>query len=141
MGDPLHDPLHDSSRDWDESGMRIRVADAQAEHVGHVGHVGQVGRVERSDVRATRKPMRPAPANEAQTVPPPPLASNESVPVLAVDFGELRQFSLDPSSGFLISLMDGSTTVETLLDVCGMPPEEALRRLDHLVRQGVVRLT
>ena len=106
--------------------MRIRAADVHPQ---------------RSDAVATRKPVRAtAPTNDAQTVRPPRFVPNEAIPVVAVDLAELRQLSLDPHSGFLLSLMDGSTTVETLLDVCGMPAEEAMRRLDHLVMLGVVRL-
>jgi hypothetical protein len=126
MGDPLHD------HDWDESGMRIRAADAHDPRRSP----------QRSDAVATRKPVRaPAPTNDAQTVRPPRFVPTEAIPVVAVDLAELRQLSLDPHSGFLLSLMDGSTSVETLLDVCGMPSEEAMRRLDHLVMLGVVRLT
>jgi hypothetical protein len=47
---------------------------------------------------------------------------------------------LDPRSAFLLSRLDGMSTVEDLLDVSGMPRLEALRLLALLVRRGVVKL-
>jgi hypothetical protein len=51
---------------------------------------------------------------------------------------ELRGFGLDHVSGFLLSLMDGGTDVETLLDLCGLPRLLALRHLRGLVVRGIV---
>jgi hypothetical protein len=57
---------------------------------------------------------------------------------LAVPPAELMSHGLDQMSGFLISLLDGATGLEGLLDVCGQPRLLALRRVD-LVARGVVR--
>lgn len=48
--------------------------------------------------------------------------------------------NLDPRSAFLLSRIDGSMTVEDVLDVSGMPRLEALRGLALLVRRGAVLL-
>jgi hypothetical protein len=47
---------------------------------------------------------------------------------------------LEPRSAFLLSRLDGSMTVEDLLDVSGMPRIEALRVLARLVHRQVVIL-
>jgi hypothetical protein len=45
----------------------------------------------------------------------------------------------DPRTGFLLSLIDGSTTLETIVDVSGMPKADALRILRDFVEGGIVR--
>jgi hypothetical protein len=58
--------------------------------------------------------------------------------VVALPQEELKGFGLDNVSGFLLSLMDGATDVETLLDLSGLPRLLALRHLRALVARGVV---
>jgi hypothetical protein len=53
-------------------------------------------------------------------------AEGASVPALAVSIDALRCAQLDHREGFLVSLLDGATNLETLLDLCGMPIREAL---------------
>ena len=63
------------------------------------------------------------------------------VPVeLAIDDSELRWLGLDHRSGFLLSRVDGLSTVEELLDICGMPRLEALKALVDLFERGAIRL-
>jgi hypothetical protein len=57
-----------------------------------------------------------------------------------VDDAELRAATLDGRSGFLVSLIDGVTSVESLLDLSGMPGEETLTRLEDLRLHGIVDL-
>jgi hypothetical protein len=47
---------------------------------------------------------------------------------------------LEPRSAFLLSRVDGSMTVEDVLDVSGMPRLEALRTLALLVRRGALNI-
>ncbi|HZS41250.1 MAG TPA: hypothetical protein VFF06_30685 [Polyangia bacterium] len=47
---------------------------------------------------------------------------------------------LDPRSAFLLSRLDGSLTIEDLLDVSGMPRLEATRILALMIARGVVLL-
>jgi hypothetical protein len=49
--------------------------------------------------------------------------------------------AIDHRAGFLLSLVDGSSTLEAILDVCGMPRLDALRILHELVQRGAVGLT
>jgi hypothetical protein len=48
------------------------------------------------------------------------------------------RFALDNVSGFLLSLMDGATNVEAILDISGLPRLLALRHLRSLVERGIV---
>lgn len=58
---------------------------------------------------------------------------------VALDEAELRWLGLDHRSGFLLSRVDGISTVEELLDICGMPKLEALKTLAELVERGAIR--
>ncbi|MDB4967496.1 MAG: hypothetical protein JWN44_3185 [Myxococcales bacterium] len=48
---------------------------------------------------------------------------------------------LEPRSAFLLSRIDGSMTVEDVLDVSGMPRLEALRTMALLARRGAIVIT
>ncbi|MGO9000281.1 MAG: hypothetical protein ACLQVI_43700 [Polyangiaceae bacterium] len=54
---------------------------------------------------------------------------------------ELNAADLDHRDYFLISLMDGVTTVENILDISGMPSGEALALLSGLERRGIISFT
>ena len=62
------------------------------------------------------------------------------VPVLAAGADQLRAAHLDWRAGFILSLLDGVTTVEGLLDVSGMPADETLGILKDLHLRGIVEL-
>ena len=68
------------------------------------------------------------------------VGSMSRVPVLRVSPTELRALPLDPSSGFLISNMDGISTLEMILDVAGMSRLEAQRLLLALLEEHVIEL-
>jgi hypothetical protein len=53
---------------------------------------------------------------------------------------QITWLSLDHRAGFLLSMIDGSSTVDEVLDVSGMTRLEALRILYTLVQQRVVAL-
>ncbi len=63
------------------------------------------------------------------------------VPRVILSREELNAADLDHRDYFLVSLLDDRTTVEELLDICGMPAEEALALLDGLARRGVIALS
>ncbi len=66
------------------------------------------------------------------------IGSASSVLVCVHSPEELMRFSLDNVSGFLLSLLDGTTDVEGVLDLCGLPRLLALRHLRELVRRAIV---
>ncbi len=64
--------------------------------------------------------------------------SRTSTLVVMVSFDEVTTLALDHREGFLLSLVDGASTVDEILDVCGMAPLEATRILCRLAAEGVV---
>jgi hypothetical protein len=63
------------------------------------------------------------------------------VPMVAVSSDQLRWLSLDHRAGFLLSLVDGRSNFDEILDMCGMSDLEALRLLVQLLQQGVIKMT
>lgn len=69
------------------------------------------------------------------------LGSLAQVVRVAVSGEQIRWLSLDHRAGFLLSLVDGMSSIETLLDISGMPRLEALRILYALLDQRVIELS
>lgn len=59
---------------------------------------------------------------------------------VAVPPDQVRWLSLDHRAGFLLSLVDGSSTIDEILDISGMPRLEALRIMFTLFEQQIIRL-
>src|SRR5438445_7995672 len=75
-------------------------------------------RIERKvleDARPTRREM------------PVAISFFSRVPRLAVPLEDLAVLPLDHREGFLLSLIDGTSTIESILDVCAMPFDEAVQ--------------
>lgn len=68
------------------------------------------------------------------------LGSLDQVPVLLVSPAELRWLALDHRAGFVLSLIDGASSVEDIIDVSTMPQMEVLRTLYNLITQNVISL-
>jgi HD-GYP domain-containing protein (c-di-GMP phosphodiesterase class II) len=66
------------------------------------------------------------------------LGSLDRVLRVAMAGANLAALSLDHRAGFVLSFVDGMSSVEDLLDVSGLPRLELLRILCELVRAGVV---
>jgi hypothetical protein len=66
------------------------------------------------------------------------IGSEHAILVAASTPDQLKEFELDNVSGFLVSLLDGTTDVETVLDLSGLPRLLALRHLRDLLRRGIV---
>jgi hypothetical protein len=66
------------------------------------------------------------------------IGSESAILVAAVSPEELKTFGLDNVSGFLLSLMDGTTNVEAILDISGLPRLLALRHVRSLLERGIV---
>ena len=62
----------------------------------------------------------------------------DRVPMVVVPRSQMRWLSIDHRAGFILSLVDGSSSVEMILDVCGMPKLDALRILQELVQQKIL---
>jgi hypothetical protein len=61
-----------------------------------------------------------------------------SVPRLAVSMTELMTMPLDHRAGFIASFVDGTFTIEMILDACAMPRAEALALLGDLAARGAI---
>jgi hypothetical protein len=64
----------------------------------------------------------------------------DRVPVVDVAREQLRWLSIDHRAGFVLSLVDGVSSIEMILDVSGMPSLDALRILYELVQQRIISL-
>ncbi|HEX5099963.1 MAG TPA: hypothetical protein VFV94_10705, partial [Polyangiaceae bacterium] len=69
------------------------------------------------------------------------LGSLAQIVQVALSGDEIRWLSLDHRAGFLLSLIDGASSIETLLDISGMARLEALRILYGLLDQRVIALS
>jgi hypothetical protein len=68
------------------------------------------------------------------------LGGGDRVPRVAVQGSEVRWLGLDHRAGFLLSRIDGNSTIEELVDLSGMPRHEALKLLVELLEAGALQL-
>lgn len=69
------------------------------------------------------------------------LGTLDQVVSVALSPEQLRWLTLDHRAGFVLSLVDGSLTLEELLDIASMPRLDSLRIFSHLLEQRVIRLS
>jgi hypothetical protein len=62
----------------------------------------------------------------------------DRVAKVAIPVDQIRWLSLDHRAGFLLSLVDGTSRIEEILDISGMPHLDALRILLTLLEQRVI---
>jgi hypothetical protein len=75
------------------------------------------------------------PASDIRQLLPP-----SAIPELTTTREGLRLLALDAEAAYLLSLVDGTYTLETILDVCEMKRDDALGILTRLVRLGAIKL-
>jgi hypothetical protein len=66
------------------------------------------------------------------------LGPSSGVPVVVVPQAQMQWLSIDHRAGFVLSLVDGFSTLEMIIDVSGMQKLDALRILHALVQQRIV---
>jgi len=59
-------------------------------------------------------------------------------PVVRLSIDQIKRLKVDHRTGFLLSLMDGGIDLESIVDVCGMPHDHALRVVRDLFESGVI---
>lgn len=64
----------------------------------------------------------------------------DQVPAMVIPSTEIRWLALDHRAGFVLSLVDGVSTIEEIIDVSSMEPLEVLRTLYNLITQNVITL-
>ena len=67
------------------------------------------------------------------------LGDLERQPQLARPLHELAQTPISPRAAFLLSRIDGTLSLDEILDVSGMPRLEAYRYLCQLFLRGILR--
>jgi hypothetical protein len=65
----------------------------------------------------------------------------DQIAVVAVPPDQITWLSLDHRAGFLLSLVDGVSSIEEILDISGMTRLDALRIMYTLVQQNVITLS
>jgi hypothetical protein len=68
------------------------------------------------------------------------LGAGDHVPRLAMQRSALTGLQLDHRAGFLLSCVDGVSTVEEIIDVSAMPRLDAVRILHELMQEGVIEM-
>ncbi|HTA89395.1 MAG TPA: hypothetical protein VK745_07465, partial [Polyangiaceae bacterium] len=68
------------------------------------------------------------------------LGSLDKVARVSVPSDQIRWLTLDHRAGFLLSLIDGVSTVDQILDISGMTRLDALRIMYQLLDQRVISL-
>jgi len=68
------------------------------------------------------------------------LGSLDRVPAVRVAPRDLAKLGIDHRAGFVLSMIDGMTPIEMLIDLSGLPRVDVLRILDELVQAGAVAL-
>lgn len=66
--------------------------------------------------------------------------SLKAVPQVAVEPGEIENLRLSPQEGFVLSRIDGSYDIESILKISPMPPLEAQLVFRKLLRSGHIEL-
>jgi hypothetical protein len=69
------------------------------------------------------------------------LGGRSNVPRVTMAAEEMRWLSLDHRAGFLLSFIDGSMSIDEVLDVSSMPELDALRIMFELRMQGVIEIS
>lgn len=64
----------------------------------------------------------------------------DRVPVVMIPRDQLRWLSIDHKAGFVLSLVDGVSTLEMIIDVSGMAELDTLRILSELAQQRIISL-
>ncbi len=62
----------------------------------------------------------------------------DKVPCMCVDFAALTREAFDPQEGFVLSRINGSWDVQSILKLCPMSEEQALLIFARLVERGVI---
>ena len=62
----------------------------------------------------------------------------DRVPMVMVARDQMRWLTIDHRAGFVLSLVDGVSSLEMILDVSGMPELDALRILSELAQQRII---
>lgn len=66
------------------------------------------------------------------------IGSLAQIPISVMNDSDMRWLGLDHRAGFLLSRVDGYSSVDEILDVCGMARLEALKTIVELIERGAI---
>jgi hypothetical protein len=66
------------------------------------------------------------------------IGSFDQVPALAISSGEIIWHNLNPSTGFILSRIDGMLSFEDIMDISGLPRFETCQILCQLLQDGII---
>jgi hypothetical protein len=69
-----------------------------------------------------------------------PVLQRRAVPCVAMTSEDLLALPLDGREGFVLSLVDGRSDVETIVDIAGLPEEETIEIVLKLCYLGAIEL-
>jgi hypothetical protein len=85
-------------------------------------------------------PQRSAPAITARSTPPVELGALDRMPIVLLRPAELATLGLDHRAGFMLTFIDGTSTLDDILDACGLPRADALQILGDLLQRKVIAI-
>jgi hypothetical protein len=94
--------------------------------------------IDRTDAEARR--IAETSRNKLRAIYIGRLGTLDQVPVMMIPHAELRWLALDHRAGFVLSLVDGTSSIEEIIDVSTMAQLEVLRTLYNLLSQNVISL-
>ncbi len=68
------------------------------------------------------------------------LTERQGIPRVLKGQAEIAKLPIDHRAGFLLAHIDGMQTMEEILDICAMPPQEALQLIKELEKLGVIAI-
>jgi len=66
------------------------------------------------------------------------LGSLEGIPILSMSEEDRMALTFDPRRAFILGLIDGRTTIESVLDACPMAPQRVLTILGDFLARGII---
>lgn len=60
--------------------------------------------------------------------------------MLRVGTKDLAKLPLDHHAGFILSLIDGSSTLDDIVDASGLPTDDVLRIIGELIAKAIIGL-
>ena len=63
-----------------------------------------------------------------------------SIPVVAVPLDRVRELPLDARQGFVLSLVDGESTLEEIIDICAFERIETIEIVAAFIQAGIVAM-
>lgn len=104
------------------------------------------GLIPLEDELAATATVSPPPITAGATTTAPPagpaahltLTERQSIPRVLKSLAQVSKLKIDHRAGFLLAHVDGMQTLEEILDICAMPPAEALELIASLKEMGVI---